>query len=82
MKEVADLRESSGFAEGDGRIIRFWEDKWCRTRDETLVCGFPFPLYNDSKGAIVANIWDHSREMGGWNPRFLRSQLLGAGTSM
>ena len=60
----------------------FWEGKWCGTRDKSLVCGFPFPLYNDSKGAIVANIWDHSLEVGGWNPRFLRSQLLGVGTSM
>ena len=68
MKEVADLRESSGFVEGDGRLIRFWEDKCCGTRDKTLVCGFLFPLYNYSKGALVAYIWDHSKEVGGWNP--------------
>ena len=68
---IADLRELSEFTVGDGRRICFWEDKWCGI--EPLGVAF-HSLYTMavSKGAFVAETWDHSEEVGGWNPRFLR----------
>ena len=54
----------------DRRRIWFWEDKWCGL--EPLGAAFP-SLYavTDSKGATMADFWDHSLEF--WNPRFLRA---------
>ena len=54
---------------GDGRRVRFWEDRWCG--DDALSVSFP-SLYVlvASKEAWVAEVWDSSREKGGWNPRF------------
>ena len=57
------------FSVGDGRRLRFWEDRWCG--DDALSVSFP-SLYVlvASKEAWVVEVWDSSREKGGWNPRF------------
>ena len=41
---------------------------------EALCVSFP-SLYAlaDNKEALVAELWDSSREEGGWSPRFIRS---------
>ena len=59
------------FSIGDGRRVRFWEDRWCG--DEALSLSFP-SLYAlvTSKEAWVVEVWDASGEEGGWNPRFSR----------
>ncbi|RVW27814.1 putative mitochondrial protein [Vitis vinifera] len=56
---------------GDGRRVRFWEDRWCR--DKALSLSFP-SLYAlvTSKEAWVAEVWDATGEDGGSNPRFSR----------
>ncbi|RVW71359.1 putative ribonuclease H protein [Vitis vinifera] len=56
---------------GNGRRIRFWEDKWCG--DDKLCSLFP-SLYAISldKEAWVADVWSHSGG-GVWAPRFSRS---------
>ena len=66
-KEAAALREHGEFVVGDGRRICFWEDIWCGL--EPLAVAFP-TLYTmaASKGAFVAEIWDHSDEVGGGIP--------------
>ena len=57
---------------GNGRRLRFWKDIWCG--EEALCDSFP-SLYalSDNKEALVADMWDSSREEGGWIPRFIRS---------
>ncbi|RVW32762.1 putative ribonuclease H protein [Vitis vinifera] len=59
------------YAVGNGRRIRFWEDKWCG--DDKLCSLFP-SLYAISldKEAWVADVWSHSGG-GVWAPRFSRS---------
>ncbi|RVX22876.1 hypothetical protein CK203_008272 [Vitis vinifera] len=49
---------------GDGRRVRFWEDRWCG--DDALSVSFP-SLYAmpASKEAWVVEVWDSSREEGG-----------------
>ena len=56
------------YAVGNGRRIRFWEDKWCG--DDKLCSLFP-SLYAISldKEAWVADVWSHS-EGGVWALRF------------
>ena len=56
---------------GNGRRLGFWKDPWC---NETVLCN-EFPtLFNLAvhKDARVADVWDSSREEGGWSPVFLR----------
>ena len=59
------------FSIGDGRRVRFWEDRWCG--DEALSLSFP-SLYAlvTSKEAWVVEVWDATGEDGGSNPRFSR----------
>ena len=56
---------------GNGRRLGFWKDPWC---NETVLCN-EFPtLFNlaNHKDARVVDVWDSSREEGGWSPVFLR----------
>ena len=59
------------FSMGDGRRVRFWEDRWCS--DDTLSLPFPslFALVA-FKEERVATLWDASGEEEGWNPHFSR----------
>ncbi|RVW81102.1 putative ribonuclease H protein [Vitis vinifera] len=56
------------YSMGNGRRIRFWEEKWCG--DDKLCSLFP-SLYAISldKEAWVADVWSHSGG-GVWAPRF------------
>ena len=49
--------------------MRFWKDEWCG--DVALCDSFP-SLYAlaESKEVWVAEVWDSSSEVGGWNPHF------------
>ena len=60
------------FSMGNGRRLRFWKDVWCG--EEALCDSFP-SLYAlaDNKEVLVVDLWDFSREEGGWIPRFIRS---------
>ena len=60
------------FSLGDGKRVSFWKDIWCG--EEALCLDFPM-LYNlaDHKDTMVADVWEGSREEGGWLPIFLRS---------
>ena len=53
------------------KSISFWKDTWCV--EEALCLSFP-SLFNLAafKEARVENVWDSSREEGGWTPVFLR----------
>ena len=56
---------------GNGRRLGFWKDPWC---NETVLCN-EFPtLFNLAvhKDARVVEVWDSSREEGGWSPVFQR----------
>ena len=59
------------FSTGDGRRVRFWEDRWCG--DKALSLSFP-SLYAlvTSKEAWVVEVWDATGEDGGSNPHFSR----------
>ena len=52
------------FSMGDGRRVRFWEDRWCG--DDALSVSFP-SLYAmaASKEAWVVEVWDSSGREGG-----------------
>ena len=66
-KEWPLMRGNFIFSMGDGRRVRFWEDRWCG--DDTLSRSFPllFEL------AASKEEWVVSGEEGGWNPHFSRS---------
>ena len=51
--------------------MRFWKDPWC---GETTLCNAFPTLFNlvVHKDARLADVWDSSREDGGWSPVFLR----------
>ena len=57
---------------GDGRRLSFWKNVWCR---EEALCDFFPSLYalTDNKEALMADLWDSSREEGGWIPCFIKS---------
>ena len=72
-KKETLLAKTSAFLKwGVGEEFAFWEDKWC---GEVPLCVLYPSVYiaAASKQENVAEIWDHSDVMGGWNPRFLRS---------
>ncbi|RVW49119.1 putative ribonuclease H protein [Vitis vinifera] len=70
-ERVGSGSNNLAYAVGNGRRIRFWEDKWCG--DDKLCSLFP-SLYAISldKEAWVADVWSHSGG-GVWAPRFSRS---------
>ena len=55
-----------------GCKVKFWEDVWL---GETPLCSSFPSLYEvaESKGAMVAELWEDSRAEGGWTFRFERS---------
>ena len=57
------MRGNFVFSIGDGRRVRFWEDRWCD--DDTLSYSFPslFEL-TASKEEWVAEVWVVSEEEG------------------
>ena len=65
------MKSNLVFSVGYGRRVRFWEDRWCS--DDTLSLPFPslFALAA-FKEEWVVEVWDASREEGGWNPHFSR----------
>ena len=70
-KEWLTFSQNTISSLGNGRRLGFWKDPW---GDETVLC-YAFPtLFNLTahKDARVANVWDSSREDGGWSPVFLR----------
>ena len=59
------------FSLGDGKRIRFWDDVWCG--ENPLSVTFPsLYLLVESKGAMVAEVWDTTRGEGAWHPKFVR----------
>ena len=71
-RETKQLKHDCCFVLGDGSKVRFWEDSWCG--DGPLCETFPllFALA-DSKGAMVADLWNTYRGDGVWNSKFMRS---------
>ena len=70
-KEWLTFSQNSISSLGNGRRLGFWKDPWC---NETVLCN-EFPtLFNlvVHKDARVVDVWDSSREEGGWSPFFLR----------
>ena len=53
----------------DGRRVRFWKDMWC---GEKALCRSFSTLFNMAvyEGALVKDVWECSREGGGWSPCF------------
>ena len=68
-KEWPLMKSKIVFSEGDGKKVRFWEDRWYG--DYALSISFP-SLYAlaTSKEAQVVEVWDSLKEKGGWNPWF------------
>ena len=57
---------------GNWRRVKFWKDRWCSK--EPLCEIFPSLFaFSDSKGAWVADLWEHRGEGGNWNFRFVRN---------
>ena len=70
-KEWFTFSQNSISSLGNGRRLRFWKDPWCG--EITLCNAFP-TMFNlvVHKDARVADVWDSSREDGGWSLVFLR----------
>ena len=70
-KEWLTFSQNTISSLGNGRRLGFWKDPWC---DETVLCNAFLTLFNLAahKEARVADVWDSSREDGGWSPVFLR----------
>ena len=71
-KEWPLLLQNASISLGDGSRVSFWKDVWCRQEALCLACPSLFNLAAQ-KDATVAELWDHNRGEGGWNPIFLRS---------
>ena len=71
IKEWLTFSQNTISSLGNGRRLGFWKDPWC---DETVMCNAFPTLFNlaTHKNAKVANVWDSSREDGGWSLVFLR----------
>ena len=70
-KEWLTFSQNTISSLGNGRRLGFWKDPWC---NETVLCN-EFPTFfnlADHKDARVVDVWDSSREEGGWSPVFLR----------
>ena len=70
-KEWLTFSQNTISSLGNGRRLGFWKDPWC---NETVLCN-EFPtLFNLAvhKDARVVEVWDSSREEGGWSPVFQR----------
>ena len=63
-KEWPFMKDKFAFSVGNGRRVRFWEDRWCG--DKALSISFP-SLYAlaTSKEEWVAEVWDTLGEDGG-----------------
>ena len=70
-KEWLTFSQNTTSSLGNGRRLGFWKDPWC---GETMLCNVFPTLFNLAvhKDARVADVWDSSREDGGWSPVFLR----------
>ena len=70
-KEWHTFSQNSVSSLGNGRRLGFWKDPWC---NETILCNAFPTLFNLAahKDARVADVWDFSREDGGWFLVFFR----------
>ena len=70
-KEWLTFFQNSIASLGNGRRLGFWKDPWC---NDTVLCNefptlFTLAVHKDAR---VIDVWDSSREEGGWYPVFLR----------
>ena len=71
-KEGALLQNKVVFFVGNGRRVKFWNDKWCG--NFSLSNFFPsLYAFASFKEAWLEELWDHSGDEGVWNPSFSRS---------
>ena len=70
-KEWLSLSQNTSFSLGNGRRLGFWKDSWC---GEIALCNTFPTLFNLAAHteAMVADVWDSSREERGWSLVFLR----------
>ena len=76
-KEWPLIKSNLVFSMGDGRRVRFWENKWCG--DDTLSLSFPLLFALAAfKEEWVAKVWDASREEGAGIHIFLGHLMIGS----
>ncbi|KAL6345756.1 hypothetical protein AAG906_017501 [Vitis piasezkii] len=70
-KEGSLLQNKVVFSVVNGRIVKFWKDKWC---GNFALCNSIPSLYAFAsyKEAWLVELWDPSGEEGVWSPRFSR----------
>ena len=70
-KEWLTFSQNTASSLGNGRRLGFSNDSWC---GKTMLCNAFPTLFNLAahKDTRVADVWDSSREEGGWSPVFLR----------
>ena len=69
-KEWEIILPRVGFIVGNGRRVQFWKDVWC---GEVALCTvFPslFAMVVHKEASMV-DVWDSSRDVGGWSPHFI-----------
>ena len=71
-KEATVLRQFSNCVVEDGKCLDFWKDTWCGTEPLSEAFHNIYTL-STAKDVYLEDIWDWSREEGGWNPTFLWS---------
>ena len=71
MQEWLTFSQNTTSSLGNGRRLGFWKDPWC---GETVLCNAFPTLFNlvVHKDVRVVDVWNSSREDGGWSPVFLR----------
>ena len=70
-KEWLTFSQNSTSSLGNCRRLRFWKDPWC---GGTALCNAFPTLFNlvAHKDTRVVEVWDFSRDDGGWSPVFQR----------
>ena len=71
-KEAVVLKQFNNLVVGNGKRFRFWKDIWCGTKPLSETFHIIYTIAA-TKDANLEDLWDWSREEGGWNPTFLRS---------
>ena len=68
-KEAVVLEQFSNFVVGVGKHFHFWKDTWRGTEPLSETSHNVYILVA-TKDAYLEDLWDLSREEGGWNPTF------------
>ena len=71
-KEVVVLKQFNILLVGNGKRFHFWKDIWYGMEPLSEIFHNIYTMAT-TKDAYLEDLWDWSREKGGWNPTFMKS---------